>query len=282
MKLGVINAASKTALTVLRSYLAKSGSRFEHVYLMDPYPNYASYQTVFNTLEDEKDLSRFHIEKTYQKYYLKKTTDQCDVLLYFTHNYYLNATCKNMNLKNFSEVLDPTSQQTVDVINLSEKSQTIEGDMFFANAMSTEKEFGDAHKHSKFYWVDFVYGGPTEFQDFIRSKKSLPETGKSYKFVHADKVTDAVIRVREEKAESQFHYIANNIEKGDFELTTASGSYGLNLGENFLSQALTNVEDRQNYRLWANPPNLDQHFKSYRNLSSNEKYEDLCLKNEQK
>ena len=157
MKLGVINVSSKTALTVLQSYLVRSGSKFDQIYLLDLFPDYAAYQRVFSFLEGKKDLDRFHIEKTYQKYYMKKITDQCDALLFFTHNYYLNTTCKNNNLKNFSELLDSSSQQSVDIINLAEKSQTIEGDAFFTNAVQTEKEFGDQHKQAKFYWTDFIY-----------------------------------------------------------------------------------------------------------------------------
>lgn len=280
MKLGVINAASKTALTVLQSYLAKSGSKFEQIYLLDSYPDYRSYSTVFNFLKDKKDLNNFHIEKTYQKYYMKKTTDQCDALLFFTHNYYINSTCKNQNLKNFSELLDPSSQQTVDVINLAEKAQTIEGDIFFIDAINTEKEFGNLHTKAKFYWTDFIYGGPTEFLDFVKLKGSLPSTGKTYHFVHADKVADAILKIRQEQTLSQFYHIANNIEKTDGELATLNGSYGLHLGENLISQTFTCSDMRQNYRLWANPPNLNQHLRSYSNLSSNAKYGDLDLKND--
>ena len=278
MKLGVINAASKTALTVLRSYLAKTGSRFEQVYLFDLFPSYSAFQTVFSFLENEKDLDKFHIEMMHQKYYMKKITDQCDALVFFTHNHYLNVTCKNQNLKNFSEILDPSSQQTVDIVSLAEKCQTIEGDSFFANALNTEKEFGDVHKTAKFYWTDFIYGGPTEFQDFIKAKKSLPRTGKTYNFVHADKVVDSIANARNNNSASQFHLIAPNTQKTDAELASKGWSYGLYLKENLLSQNLTDVADRQNYRLWANPPDLNKHFKSYQNIGSNAKYEDLSIK----
>lgn len=282
MKLGVVNASSKTALTVLQSYLARSGSKFDQIILMDFYPDYAAHQRVHSFLDGKKDLGRIHIEKMHQKYYMKKITDKCDGLLFFTHNYYLNATCKNANLKNFSELLDPSTQQSVDIINLAEKCQTIEGDAYFTTAVEIEKEFGDLHKQAKFYWADFIYGGPTEFLDFLKSKKSMPETLKSYKFVHADKVADAVLNVREQKEDSQFHHIANNLEKKGFDLADSNGSYGLHLNENLISQQTTCINDRQNYRLWNNPPNLDHHLKGYRNLSSNVKYDDLVIKEERK
>lgn len=278
MKLAVLNASSKTALTLLHSFLAKNPSKFSKVYLLDPYPNYPAFQRVFKSLESQTDLSTFQVERMHQKYYLKKMTDECDSLLYFTHNYYVNATCKNQSLKNFSEILDPSSEQTVDVVNLAEKAQTSEGEAFFTNAVATEKEFAEAHKNAKFYWTDLVYGGPTEFTDFISSKASLPKTGKTYRFVHADKVTDVILKSNSDKSEQQFYHITGTVEKSDKELATLGGSYGLHLSEGLLSQALTCPNDRHNYRLWANPPNLYQHLSAYQTLSSNDKYPDLELK----
>lgn len=277
MKLGVVNASSKTALTVLRSYLAKSGVEYSQIYLMDLYPNYGSYQKVYSFVEGTGKPELFKTEKMYQKYYMKRVTDQCDGLLYFTHDYYLNVTCKNQSLKNFSELLDPSSQQTVDIINLAENAQTIEGDSYFANAVSLEQEFGQAHKGARFYWADFVYGGQTEFTDFIKAKGKLPHTGKSYRFVHADRISEAVLSNKASNADGQHFYVESNVQKADSELVQVGGSYGLNLNENLLSQTFTDINNRQNYRLWSNPPNLDNHLTSYKRINSDNANEEFSI-----
>lgn len=269
MKLGVINVASQTATNTLRAYLSKSSQTFSKIYLLDLFPNYSAHQVVNNYLDTVEDMRRYEVEKIYQKYFLRKVTDECDLLLYFTHNYYMNAPCKNEHMLNVSDVFVNSENQKVVFVNLEEKAQTSEGKDYFANAVETEGKIGKSLSNATFLWSNLVGGTPTEFTDFLKLNSPLYETGKQYNFNHVNSLVNGILAAQDGKLKNQFNQLEPDQVKKDTELAKLGGSKSmLNLKENHLSQLLVDDSKRQNSRLWNEPTNLSSLLPNYETIKS--------------
>ena len=267
MKLGVINVASQTATNTLRAYLSKSSQAFSKIYLLDLFPNYAAHQVVNNYLDTVEDVRRYEVEKVFQKYFLRKTTDECDVLLYFTHNYYMNASCKNEHMLNVSDVFSNSQNQKVIFVNLAEKAQTSEGREYFNKAVSTEAKIGQQLGNASFIWTNLIGGTPTEFTDFLKLESPLYQTGKQYSFNHVDSVVDAIANAQNGKLKSQFNQLEPDQVKSDTDLAKLGGSKSmLNIKENIVSQMLVDDAKRQNSRLWDEPTNISSVLPNYETI----------------
>lgn len=271
MSLSVINAAGKATLSVLRPLLTNIKANYTHVNLLDLFPAYPDQQRVLHFLDNTPDLSKFSVEKLFHKYPLLQTLEDSDTILYFTHCYYLNTTCKNEYMHKIAEVIGQAKQggKKVVFVNLLEYAQSAEGKAYFTNAVETEKRVKDMLPDAQILWSELVYGESTEFLDFANSSENLPAISHNLHFTAASTLAATVQGLIEKPDDKGLHYLAPEItaKPSDVQPRLVGGSSSFTSGENILGQSLSTPTFRHCHRLWSQEHNLRQYLSDYATIT---------------
>lgn len=268
MSITAFNVAGNSTSRVLRNFFNKNGDKFEKIFLMDKFQNYYSHRNAFQIAETNEEKNKFTYEKIFDKKMIMNNLKQSEYMLYFTHNLYMNVTCKNQLLKNVSELAKNCENlKSIVFVNNLELSHTKEKNKYFEDAKEIENWIVENVPNSKILWHDITTGSYT---DFLNSSTSLPSSQTNKKFVNENKISQGIEKLLFEKKKGKF-YLKPNLEYSPSEIRTIlekSESSGIiNYGnENILTEYLSNSEYRNNYRLWVNTPDLNKVLNGYEEL----------------
>lgn len=279
MRLSVINGASKTSLSILKSLLNKSPTQFSAINLIDYFHKYEKFENCFDFMNSLKTSDHISLTKLEDRYFVKKALGNSDVMLFFTHDYFENSVCKNALKKSVGEISQelPSLKKSI-FINLNEYSKNNE-EHYMNLALETDYHLAYGSKKNVLIWSDLVYGNDSSVGHYLKTKKFVRFDDEHKKFVHVDKVADVINQAIEGDLKSQLNYIENS----DF-LTVPSMINDLNLAEDaddvgisvkMMACMFSDAEEKHYRNLFKDDKSLDKLLKNYNRVETGKEYPKL-------
>jgi hypothetical protein len=283
MKYSIINGGSKTALEVLKAYWKKYPSQCSSLNLLDLFHSQKAYKNVFQAIDSKALPQNTNIEKISNKYYLERLIKDTEVLVYFTHDYFENATCKNQLMTTVSELVKhaPSVKKAV-FVNLFEFNQTNEPE-YFQKSIEAERKIIEELPQARILWSDLTYSNETSFVDFIKRNKSLRYHSKAeqvQKWTNAEKIADALNIIITDEVDSKLNYVKPT-DEATFDvllghLQCTKGPTFIDLSKDDIITDLFSTAEYRNYiRLIGNKTSLESQLQGYTPISNQTKYKSL-------
>ncbi len=171
MVLTAINGAAKSNSLILKHLITNNVKKFQKINIFDYYTNHHNYQSAYQISNNVPDKSIFNFEELNHKSFLLDKIKESSYLVYFTHGYFVNTTCKNELLKIVGELCMNANLKQVVFVNNLELAHTIEGERYLEESMENEKWILENVPRSRVLWHYPTYGS---FVDFISSLKKYP------------------------------------------------------------------------------------------------------------
>jgi len=204
----VINASSKTGLSIMKSLVNTQTSKIKSLNLMDYFLDHSRFERCFefkdqvNQVVQDVSLTRLNY-----KSHIREALNDSDYLIYFTHDYFENVTCKNELKQSIGRLSSecPNLQKSI-FVNLLEYSQFRDPKYF---DVSVGEDFQLIKNNSKntVLWTDFVYSDTSSIPTQVSQAENIYFNEELKKFVHVDKVSDAIAEILSNKNKEKMNYV---------------------------------------------------------------------------
>jgi hypothetical protein len=281
MRYSIVNAGSKTATEILKAYWTKYPGNCQTLNLLDYFAKYSSYRNVFNAIDSNILPKNTNIEKIDNKFFLEQILKETDVLVYFTHAYYENVTCKNQLMASVAQAVKhvPSVKKAI-FVNLLEFNQTNEPE-YFNKSLEVEKQIVEELPQAQVLRTDLTYNDKTSLISFLKYTRNLAigQNGHaSARWTDVEKVADCLNLMLTDKLTSKLNYATHTDEVSFAELfkklNIADGNtFNINYAnDNLVTDLLSDAEYRNYTRLVGSNHRLDKLFADYKPVSTENKY----------
>ena len=279
MKLSVINGASKTSLSILKSLLKNSPSKISKIHLVDFFPNYSKFEDVFQFKDCLSNPPEISLSKLGNKSTLSNSLADSDVLLYFTHDYFENATCKNELKRSVAKVAKSTLSLKKSIfVNLLEYSQFNEPN-YLDLSLSVDRELTQLSEKNIVLWSDLVYGNDASVGHHLKTTRFVKFDESPKNWVHADKVANSISEAIEGHLPHQLNYIEKNeVMTGKhlvYELELGEDAATVTIPGKILTSLFSSAEEKHYLGLMDGHLNIEDKLVGYHKVDAKGNYPHL-------
>ena len=281
MRYSIVNAGSKTVTEILKAYWTKYPGNCQALNLLDFYPKYTAFQNVFDAIDSNVLPKNTNVEKLGNKFFLEQILKETDVLVYFTHPYFENVTCKNQLLASIAQAVKhaPSIKKAV-FVNLLEFNQTNEPE-YLSKSVEIEKQIVEDLPQAQVLRTDLTYSDKTSLISFLKYTRSLAVNGNaniSARWTSIEKVADCLHLMLNDQLTSKLNYLTHSDEVRHADLFTKlniSHGSGVNIkyaNDDLITDVLSDAEYRNYTRLFAKSFKQDNLTPEYQQVAIDQKY----------